>query len=68
MAKVNTMSDLFRDAHALAPSPDPLKTKGRLMVATGTVTNAADDSNLSKYRLIELPSDCYLHEDWTSSL
>ena len=62
MAVVNQTSDLFRDAHALEASPDPLKTKGRLMVATGTVTNEASDSSASMYRLIELPSDCYLHE------
>lgn len=63
MAVVDEKSDLFRNAHALDLSPDPLKTKGRLMVATGTIANLATDSNLSKYRLIELPSDCYLHED-----
>lgn len=63
MAVVNETSDLFRDAHAMEVSPDPLKLKGRLMVATGTVTNEDTDSNTSMYKLIELPSDCYLHED-----
>lgn len=63
MAVVDEKSDLYRDAHALQGSPDPLKTKGRVIVATGTVTNLVSDESGSKYRLIELPSDCYLHED-----
>lgn len=63
MAIKHEMSDLFRNAHALQGSPDPLKTKGRAIYLTGAVANTADDSSGSTYRLAELPSDCYLHED-----
>ena len=63
MPIVDIKSDLYRDAHLLEPSVDPLKSKGRAIYMTGTVENAATDSTGSKYRLAELPADCYLHED-----
>jgi len=32
--------------------PDPVQSKGRLIVATGTVANQAADSNTSMYHLL----------------
>lgn len=56
MAVVNNNSTLFRDAQAGGAVPDALQVKGVVRRATGTVTNAADDSTLSTYKLITLPS------------
>lgn len=64
MAVVETNSDLIHDY--LDPGsvpPDPVQARGRLIVATGTVANAADDSNGSMYHLVDLPSDCILQPD-----
>jgi hypothetical protein len=40
--------------------PDPIEARGRVIVATGTLTNGAADSNTSMYHLVDLPSDCIL--------
>lgn len=45
-----------------ADAPDPQAAKGRLILATGTVANAADDSNASMYELARIPSQALLHE------
>lgn len=61
MAIIEGKSDLIHDY--LDPSsvpPDPVQARGRLIVATGTVTNEATDSNTSMYHLVDLPSDCIL--------
>lgn len=63
MPVVKKMSDLFRDTQAMEGGPDPLKAKGRIILATALLENAADDSSGSTFRLAELPSDCFLHED-----
>ncbi|SFY18627.1 hypothetical protein SAMN04244548_03002 [Paracoccus pantotrophus] len=61
MAVVNLKSSLFRADDTNKPL-DPIDKAGRLIVMTGTVANAASDSNLSSYHLCDLPSDCMLHE------
>lgn len=60
MAVVNLKSSIFRaeDNKLL----DPMHKAGRLILITGTVANAATDSNLSTYHLCDLPSDCLLHD------
>lgn len=64
MSVVSKTSNLVRDLTDPDPlAPDPLEARGRLILATGTVTNAADDSTGSKYHLIDLPSHVILHED-----
>ena len=62
MAVVNSKSNLFRSPHDGDPLLDPLILKGRIILATGTVTNDSTDSSSSSYRLAELPSDCMLYE------
>lgn len=62
MAVVMTKSNLFRSPHDGDQLIDPLITKGRVIIATGTVSNESTDSSGSSYRLVELPSDCMLHE------
>lgn len=56
MAIVSLKSNLFRDQQAGGPVNDPLIIKGVRRAATGKVENGAADSNLSKYKLISLPS------------
>jgi len=64
MAVVSTKSDLIHDPLADGSTPpDPQQARGRLIVATGTVANAADDSNTSKYHLADIPSQAILHND-----
>ncbi|MEX0306029.1 MAG: hypothetical protein AB3N12_01470 [Ruegeria sp.] len=61
MAIVEGTSDLihkYLDFESVPP--DPVQARGRLIVSTGTVENAADDSNASMYHLVDLPSDCIL--------
>lgn len=61
MAIVSGKSDLIHDyLDPASVPPDPVQARGRLIVATGTVANAADDSNTSAYHLVDLPSDCIL--------
>lgn len=62
MAIVSGKSDLIPDKYAGDAAPDPMRLKGRTYMATGTLTNAASDSNTSMYRMIDLPSDCILDE------
>lgn len=56
MAIVSLKSSLYRDAQAGGPVNDPLIAKGLRRVATGKVENGAADSNLSRYKIISLPS------------
>jgi len=57
-------SNLIHDfTDAASVSPDPQMKRGRLIIATGILLNAATDSSGSKYRLMDLPSDCLLHPD-----
>lgn len=63
MAVVNETSDLYRDALAGGAVPDPQAVAGRVRVATGKLTNAADDSNGSTYKICSVPADAILHED-----
>lgn len=64
MAVENGSSDLIHDFYDMDDYPaDPVQARGRLVIATGTVANAAADSNLSKYHLVDLPSNCILHFD-----
>lgn len=60
MPIVNTKSDLIADYLAGQPAAEPELARGRPIVATGTVANAADDLNGSKYHLADLPADCLL--------
>ncbi len=43
--------------------PDPMQARGRPIVPTGTVANAADDSSGSTFHLVDLPSNCLLSHD-----
>jgi len=63
MAVVETSSSLFHSPYAGDTVPDPGLRAGRVILATGSVSNAADDNNLSMYHLADLPADCLLHED-----
>lgn len=63
MAVVNKTSDLYRDELAGGAVPDPQAVAGRIKVATGILTNAADDSSGSSYKICSLPADAILHED-----
>jgi len=64
MAVETGSSDLIHDYYDMESyAPDPVQARGRLVIATGTVANAAADSNLSKYHLVDLPSNCILHFD-----
>lgn len=54
MAIVNTKSDLF------GADVDPAKARGRPIVTTLSVSNAADDSSGSTFLLCKLPSECIL--------
>ena len=61
MAVVKTKSDLIHDyLDDASVAPDPVQARGRVIKATGTVANEADDSNTSSYHLVDLPSDCIL--------
>lgn len=56
-------SDLYRDHLADEAPREAILTKGRHYAATGTVANAADALNGSKFKLCELPAECILHEE-----
>lgn len=61
MPVVNVKSTLFKaDSDPLGAEPKPELARGRPIVATGSVANGATDSQLSKYLLAMLPSDCIL--------
>lgn len=64
MSIVKILSNLIRDPSvADSYAPDPLEARGRLIIATGTVENGADDSSGSMYHLADIPSHVLLHED-----
>lgn len=63
MTVVTEQSNIFRNPHDGDPLVDPLMPKGRVIFATGTMTNLTTDNTNSTYRLAELPSDCMLHPD-----
>lgn len=58
MAVVLVNSDLITDQRLDQNPPDPSRARGRLIVAQGTVANAASNSTLSMYHLCDLPADC----------
>lgn len=60
MPVVNLRSTLYRNAIAGDRVVDPLLIKGRPVIASGTVSNAAGDNIPSTYMLCELPSACIL--------
>lgn len=60
MAKVSGASNIAPRSRGGPGFADPQALQGLLRVITGTVANAADDSDGSKYYLCDLPSDCYL--------
>lgn len=60
MPIVNTKSNLIADYMAGQPAAEPELARGRPIVATGTVANAATDLSGSKYHLADLPADCLL--------
>lgn len=64
MAVVSGKSDLIHDPlDSSSTPPDPQQARGRPIHVIGTLTNAATDSNLSKYHLADLPATCILTED-----
>ena len=60
MPVVTAYSNLVPVVLGGAVKPDPQALQGVPKVQTGTVANLSTDSALSKYRLGDLPSDCYL--------
>lgn len=60
MAVVSKKSNLIADYVAMTPIADPEFVRGRPVVATGSVTNAADDSAGSTYLLASLPAHAIL--------
>lgn len=64
MPVVSGKSNLIHDTFDyLTDPPDPEVARGRPILSTGTVTNAADDSNASKYELARVPAMALVHED-----
>lgn len=64
MAVVTTNSDLIHDPlDSSSTPPDPQAARGRPIYATGTVANAAADSNTSKYHLADIPCQAILLPD-----
>lgn len=63
MAIENGASNLVPRTLGGTAHPDPHEVAGRMYVATGTLTTAADASDTSSYRLVDLPSNCLLHPD-----
>lgn len=57
MPIVTLRSPLVTDPRLTEPGPDPTLARGRLIVATSRVTNAATDSNGSRYHMTDVPSD-----------
>lgn len=61
MPVVTRKSDLiFAPFDPASLVADPARARGRVIIAQGIVTNAADDSQGSLYLLARLPSDCIL--------
>jgi hypothetical protein len=63
MAVVSLKSTLYRAEQTGGAVPDALMIRGVTRRATGSVSNAATDSNLSMYKLITLPSFVILHPE-----
>ncbi len=57
MPIVSLRSGLVTDPRQLEPGPDPVRARGKLIVATGRLTNAASDSSGSRYEMCAIPSD-----------
>lgn len=51
------------DIAAPTPNSDPAKARGRSVKSVGNVANAATDSQNSKYKLADLPSEAILQPD-----
>jgi len=63
MAIVNGKSNLIHDPYNPASvPPDPAQARGRLVVMTGILLNAASDSNGSMWHLADLPATCLIDE------
>lgn len=56
MAVVNVKSNLFRNEATAGAVIDSKRVRGRIKVAVGSVSNAADDSSGSTYLLARIPS------------
>lgn len=60
MAVVKALSNLIANYAIDYHGEDPEVARGRPIVATGTVTNAASDSLGSSYHLVDLPASCLI--------
>lgn len=60
MAVVSGKSNLIADYLSGAAGLDPEFSRGRPIMAQGSVSNASTDSNLSKYHLADIPSHAVL--------
>lgn len=60
MAVVSKKSNLVTDRTLNIRNADPEYVRGRPIVATGTVANAADDSLGSTYHLVDIPAHAIL--------
>lgn len=60
MPVVSRDSDLIVDLRVTRNAPDPSRARGSIIVATGSVSHAADDSSGSTYHLADIPADAIL--------
>lgn len=60
MAVVNGKSDLVSNRETNYPGPDPEMARGRPIVASGSVANAATDNTGSTYLLTSIPADAVI--------
>lgn len=60
MPVVSKKSNLIPNAATMYRGEDPEIARGRPIVATGLVTNAADDSAGSVFHLVDLPAQCLI--------
>jgi hypothetical protein len=60
MAVVSGKSDLIADLRLSKVVAPPSRARGRSICAAGSLTHAADDSNLSKWHLCDIPADAIL--------
>lgn len=60
MAVVSAYSNLVTDPTTGTKNADPEYRRGRPVIATGTVANAATDSSGSKYHLVDIPAHALL--------
>lgn len=60
MPVVNVVSNLFPDHRLDQAIPDPAVARGRSICATFEVANLSTDSNLSTYKLCDIPADAIL--------